>query len=440
MQLLDLKANNLVNRLIKGISANVLGQLLNIVSKLAIVPIFILSWGTERYGEWLLISSVISYLSLTDMGATNFITNKLTQAYAKSDSFVFNKVLVTGIRIFILIPLIILISIILITAAVPLKDLLSIKTISYFDLNIILLLLGLQVAISLTVGLILGVYRAIGFYARGTMISNFNILLQLILVITSLLTGLGLIGVVISQIVPIILVGIFAVFDLKNKLSSSGFRFRFLKIVQFEKNDLKYGLSFLFPSINFFIIQMSQLILIQGPVLVIGILLGAKEIVVFTTTRTVVNLIRQILGIIMNSAKPELTKFDAINDDNKLSLLFSKITQFTVYIGVSIGFLFHLFGENIYNFWLSDVPYNELLFDLFMINTIVLVFWFSFADFLMSINKHKQLSLVLIISSCLNILLCYSGTLLLDSFGSVLGLIIGDLIFCLVGSPFSDKV
>jgi O-antigen/teichoic acid export membrane protein len=92
-------------RLCQGIGANFLGQIINIATKIVLVPLFLLAWGADIYGEWLLLSSMVAYLSLTEMGAQLYIVNRMTQAYAQRDNDQFRRILHTGLALFLIIPL-----------------------------------------------------------------------------------------------------------------------------------------------------------------------------------------------------------------------------------------------------------------------------------------------------------------------------------------------
>ena len=93
-------------RLIQGIGANFLGQIINLASRVLLVPLFLTAWGAEVYGEWLLLTSIVAYLSLTDLGGQLYIVNRLTQAYAQGDIPLFRKILHTGLSLFLIIPLV----------------------------------------------------------------------------------------------------------------------------------------------------------------------------------------------------------------------------------------------------------------------------------------------------------------------------------------------
>lgn len=414
---------SIYQRIIRGVSANIIGQILNVLNKLALVPLFIGSWGAEKYGEWLLINSIVSYLALTEMGGTHYIVNKLTQLYTKKNQNGFDKTLKTGLILFIIIPILILALILILITCVPLQNFFSVSNINNDEFNILLVLLAVQVCLSLPVGLILGVYRAIGKYTLSVMYSNFVQLLQLLIVSAALLSGLGLISIAVAQATPILIIGIISAIFLYNKLNNPNLLvFNDIKIVDLKK--------LIVPSFNFFIIQMSQLFVQQGTILIIAKVLGPVEVVIFSTVRTIANIIRQILGMIINSSKPEITRLDVMHNNNQLTELFNKITKITILLGVFVGIFTHLFGTKVYKIWLDGTMLIDPLFlNLFVLYIIILIFWFSYADFLMAVNNHKLLSFVLLLGSIINVFFCFFGASLFDLNGAVIGLIISDLLF-----------
>ncbi len=97
-------ADTLRVRLIKGVGANLVGQSINIVSRLTLPPLFLHAWGVDIYGEWLLLSSFVSCLSLSDMGGQLYVVNRLTQAYTNKDMDLFRTLLRTGLAVFLVVP------------------------------------------------------------------------------------------------------------------------------------------------------------------------------------------------------------------------------------------------------------------------------------------------------------------------------------------------
>ena len=66
------------SRLVKGFGANIYGQVVTAVVQLVGVPIFLWAWGTELYGEWLILFAIPSYLSMSDLGFSLSAANDMT--------------------------------------------------------------------------------------------------------------------------------------------------------------------------------------------------------------------------------------------------------------------------------------------------------------------------------------------------------------------------
>ena len=72
-------------RIARGIGANAFGQAVSIVIQLVGVPILLHAWGTQLYGEWLLLSAIPAYLSMTDLGFSQSAANDMTARVARGD-------------------------------------------------------------------------------------------------------------------------------------------------------------------------------------------------------------------------------------------------------------------------------------------------------------------------------------------------------------------
>src|ERR1700674_1729072 len=55
-------------RLRRSFGANAVGPVVAAIVQLGSVPIFLHAWGAAKYGDWLLLSAIPSYLSLSDLG------------------------------------------------------------------------------------------------------------------------------------------------------------------------------------------------------------------------------------------------------------------------------------------------------------------------------------------------------------------------------------
>jgi O-antigen/teichoic acid export membrane protein len=409
-------------RLIQGIGANFLSQIINLASRVLLVPLFLTAWGVKVYGEWLLLTSMVAYLSLTDLGGQLYLVNRLTQAHALGDLPQFRKTLHTGLALFLILPLAVFLGFLGLMLVFPPGSLLQITITSRQVVFLVLAILAFQFVFSLPQGILLGVYRSVGLLPRGVMLTNIMQLLALILVALGLWLHGGLPAIACLQLLPYLGVGLVAGWDLNR-------RFPQFRLFSLRDADLSLGLTFIRPSLHFFGIQMSQAFSIQGTVLVVGMLLGSVQVVVFSTMRTIVNLIRSFFELPSHAAWPELTRLDAQGEEEKFFLLFRAIFRATLIAAVIFMAIFHFWGENIYHVWLrKTVPYQQRVMDLFLIYMGEYLVWFTCCHPLMATNRHRTLAKMLLVSSLLNLGLAYLGGWHLGLPGVILGMIAGDLL------------
>jgi O-antigen/teichoic acid export membrane protein len=412
----------MIKRLFKGIGANFLGQLINIASRIVLVPLFLLAWGTDIYGEWLLLSSMVAYLSLTEMGAQTYIVNRMTQAYAQRDNDQFCKILHTGLALFLIIPLAVFIIFVGLIVFFNPASLLHITRTGHGTVVLVLAILAFQIVLSLPQSVLLRVYFAVELLPRGVMLLNLMQLTSLSLLAGGLWLRWGMVPIAILQLIPYGLAAGLALYDLNRK-------FPHFKILSLGAANFSFGLSFLKPSLHFFLIQLGQAFSLQGTVLVVGMVMGPLQVVLFSTMRTMVNLIRSFLDQLSHAAWPEMTRLDAQEDRDKFLALFRVILRSTLVASILFITIFHFYGGYIYHFWLrKTVPFEQPVMDLFLIYMAQFIFWLTCSHPLQATNRHHTLAKILFIASILTIGLAYLGGRHLGLPGIVLGMIIGDLV------------
>jgi len=412
----------MIKRLFRGIGANFLGQLINISSRIVLVPLFLLAWGADIYGEWLLLSSMVAYLSLTEMGAQLYIVNRMTQAYAHRDHDQFCKILHTGLALFLIIPIAVFIIFVTVIVFFNPASFLHITQTGHGTVILVMAILAFQIVLALPQSVLLRVYFAVEMLPRGVMLINLMQLMSLIFLAGGLWRRWGMVPIAILQLIPYGLTAGIALFDLNRKFPQ-------FKILSLGEADFSFGLSFIKPSFHFFLIQLGQVFSLQGTVLVVGMLMGPIQVVLFSTMRTLVNLIRSFLDQLSHAAWPELTRLDAQEDMDKFLALFRVILRSTLMASIFFITIFHFYGGYIYHFWLrKTVPFEQPVMDLFLIYMAQFIFWLTCSHPLQATNRHHTLAKILFISSILTIALAYLGGRHLGLPGIVLGMIIGDLV------------
>ena len=197
--------------------------------------------------------------------------------------------------------------------------------------------------------------------------------------------------IAILQLIPYGLTAGLALFDLNRKFPQ-------FKILSLREADFSFGLSFIKPSLHFFLIQLGQAFSLQGTVLVVGMVMGPLQVVLFSTMRTIVNLIRSFLDQLSHAAWPEMTRLDAQEDRDKFLALFRVILRSTLVASILFITIFHFYGGYIYHFWLrKTVPFEQPVMDLFLIYMAQFIFWLTCSHPLQATNRHHTLAKILFI-------------------------------------------
>jgi O-antigen/teichoic acid export membrane protein len=346
----------------------------------------------------------------------------MTQAYAHRDQELFRKILHTGLALFLAIPLLVLIIFLTVIFFINPASFLHISLTSHRTIMLVLALLTFQFVISLPQGILLRVYFAVEMLPRGVMLVNLMQFLSFALVAGGLWLGWGMAPIALLQIIPYGLIAAMALYDLNRKFPQ-------FQVLSLQGTDFSFGLSFIKPSLHFFLIQVSQAFSMQGIVLVVGMILGPIQVVLFSTIRTMVNLIRSFLDQLAHAAWPEMTRLDAQDDIDKFLILFRLILRSTLVAAILFITIFHFYGGFIYHFWLrKTVPFQQPVMDLFLIYIGQFIFWLACSHPLLATNMHQTLAKVLFIASILAIFLAYLGGRLLGLPGIVLGMIVGDVL------------
>jgi O-antigen/teichoic acid export membrane protein/GT2 family glycosyltransferase len=409
-----------VRRVTKGVLANMLGQAINGVGQVVLIPIFLACWGKNLYGEWLTLSAAVTYLAMLDFGMQMFVVNRLNQCYVRGDyeeharslhSALLLSLTVAGAVLLLATPVFLLI---------PLETWFHFTHTTHSRVVVIELLLCAQVIGALPCGLISGCYRSMREYPREQMVFNVRTTLSLALTALVVTLGGGLATVAGTQLGVLLVATAWVWRDL---------RVRHPEVrLGLAGADLKLARSFLGPSSLFFLIQVATMLAVQGSVVMIGALFGAASVAVFVPLRTLANAIRQLSAGLQAALWPEVTALETANQYQTLRsvhLIFSKLV---VVVSVCSAIFLHLAGPTIIASWTHHNIFDPKLFDAFLGLLVCQSPWMTGALVLAASNNHRRFAVLYLISSITGLSLGYYLAHRFGMPGVVYGLWIPDVV------------
>jgi len=382
-----------------NIGANALNVVLNAFFQLISVPIFLKYWGVDLYGEWLVLISLTAYFAMSDIGLNTVTINEFSIAYARKQydrcNVLFNNTLFFILSVFVFSLVITFIFCFLFN----ISQIFKFSLISEATSELIIICLIIQVFSGMVSGLFDSIYRATDKNARAIMINNYIRLAENIILILGIIIGLEIHVLILFYIAPKLLGLFYKSFKSRNYFSLK-IGFQYFELFEFKK--------IIIPAFSFLSFPVGNSIILQGFTLLINFTLGSTAVVLYNTTRTLINFVKTGLTLINSSIWPEFSLAFGRNDFNVMKKLHRVSVASSFYFSLVACFLFFLLGEPIYLFWIKNkIEFNQILFYCFLITLISNTVWYTSSVVLASTNKHKAFSLYYLIACCLSIISGY---------------------------------
>lgn len=412
------KKNILASFALKGVS---------IVTSFLLVPLTIEYVSAELYGVWLTLASILTWLSFMDIGFSQGLKNKLTEAIA-NDDWEKGKALVSttyGMMVFIMVPLCILLEI-----AIPFVNWSSLLNVNPLYSEEIVNAMYVCIAfgcLQMIVNVIVSVTAAFqkvalsnSFLVIGNVISLF-----LIFVLKSIIPP-SLVVLACTLAAMPILVTIIA--------SSVLFSGRFKKVAPsvscFNKayiNEL-LGLGY-----KFFIINIQVLVLYQSTNVLISNVSSPMEVTTYNLAYKLLNVAMMIYTIITAPLWPAFSDAYTRDDYDWMKNMRKKMTRILL-LSMGICIMITLVSPFIYKIWVGDsvdVP--------FLMTTMVCLYVMAYCwmqlngTYLVGMGKIKLQTIITMVGMIIHIPLSFFLCSYIGCYGVVCSMFIINIIYAIVG-------
>lgn len=389
-------------RIISGISANLIGQVLTAAIQLVGIPVFLSCWGKEYYGEWLILFTIPSYLGMSDLGLGTVATTEMAMCVSNGETeraaqifrASFWGIAMVGAG---------LCSVFALTLGVlPWHDWLHLQQFAPPETVLTLALLTAYVFGAIVLTLPLGVYRSTGRYGRGQMVSNLFRLAEFLAVLAVVASGKGATTAAAAMVaVRFFYVG-FVWMEAK-KLAT----WLRLRPLRWEWPIIR---PLAMPSLSMTTVYAGQSLVSQGLVTLIGVMTGAANVVVFSTVRTLCNFARQVIGAINLSVFSEFS----ISIGNGDLATARRLHRRTVQANVALTLL-AVIGLKVLGGWAllhwtkGQVAAEEPFFSLYLGYVLFNSLWIGSWSMLLGCNRHEGLTRYFLASSIATLALAYAG-------------------------------
>jgi O-antigen/teichoic acid export membrane protein len=377
-----------LKRILQLILTYFIGQGVSVITQLIVPPLFLHRYdhGIEVYGEWIVLSAAISYLSTLNYGIQTYANNQTTILYNRGLVEDAKAVQASAVRL-----LLIIVGILMAASSVvfflPIAQWLNLKHTSTHDAALTIYLLIAQVCLLMPWNLLTNSFMVVGKLPRGNHWTNAQRLCTVLAMAVAIWMRASF---------PVLAAVQFASYALFMAMICIDIR----RTAPILLPSLRYGSwkqvsSILKPSGHFFLIALAGFLSWQGPLLLIQKVLGSGAVGVFALVRMVFHLSRLILSVASFALGQDITLLVGRRDWPGLRRLYDlseRVVLFLIPV-VSIGSL--LICPFLFTVWLHkrDI-YDPTLCLLLAIVSGVLAIKEHKTQFQQSSNEHEELSQV----------------------------------------------
>lgn len=379
----------ILTRILKLVAAALTSNVVNLVTKLLLPPIFLFRYGTTLYGEWIALSGAVAYLSTLNFGIQTYVTQDLTVRYQRNDLERYHIQQSTSLRVLLgILGSAAVLS--LIVFKLPVQSWLHL-TLSHQVTSETLYLLAMQVLLGVLFGYFTGMYMVLSKAHAGVLWVN-GLRLTMVLLVSAgawmrcpfpVLAGIqaGVYVVGIALVLLHLLSIAPEIFPRLNLWDGSAVR------------------AILKPSGYFGLISMSTFLSFEVPVLILQREAGPFVVVVFMAMRTIFSMSRLIVIGPSQALGPEITRLFGRQEWRELTAVYnySERLIFSLIPPVNLGIL--VVSPVLLVLWLHK---PQLFFFFPYVITSVISMTLSAKEhkfqFQFSTNTHEQLARIMFLS------------------------------------------
>jgi O-antigen/teichoic acid export membrane protein len=410
-------------RVMRSLAAVVSSKILATLAGLILVPLHLAYWSSGLYGEWLALSAVVGYLATLDLGMNLGAVNRLTQAYARGDRDDYRRVQRTALTFYLGVAVAGTLLLAVLARLAPVGEWLGLVELGAEDAAWTLWILGCFVVWSMVAGFVSAAYRSTGDFATSQWIENGQRLVVLAGTVTALMLGGGPVALAWLQLGVLVTVTLLVVWRLRRRHpdlvpSIGGWDGAMLR-------------TLLAPSFFFVLVIAANAIALQGSVILVSTTLGGVAVAVFVTSRTLANVVRQLVNTLVISVWPEITRLDARGEVGALRAAHSLMVAVTSAGCVAFAAALWWEGADLIAVWTrgaltADATTLRLLLALLVVQSP----WVVGFLFVGASNRHARASAAALVSSLVGVGLAVALVRPWGTAGIAAALIVGDLVAC----------
>ena len=418
----------------KNIALGLVYKPLSMLLSYLYIPVALAYLGDEKYGVWATVLSVLSWISLFDIGIGNGLRNKLAENLKNYDSLKTRKYVSSAYIMLTIIVMILMIVTVALFSLINWKSFFKVEANFSDNLTIVMNISIICMCVSFVIEICKSVYLAL----QKNHITNLMGLVQQALMLSSVVvlkkyTNGNLVFVAIAYGISNLVVELF--FTLKLFKYNRDFIPRVKYFSREEAKDTT-GLG-----IQFFIIQIAAMILYATDNIIITQICGAVQVTPYTTANKLFSMITAVFSIMIAPYWSAITVRKVDGDIGGIKKAEKKMLRLWGMATIGCIFLIIVF-KPVVHIWLQrDMTFQQGLIPLMAVYAIVYMWNAVYSQIGNGLSLMKVSVIIAIIQSIVNVIASiFLGSILgMKSVGVLLGTVIAMLVSSIVMPIYIKK-
>lgn len=384
-------------RLRRGLGGQAFSQAAAFGIQIGSVPLFLHFWGTALYGEWLVLAAFPAYLVISDLGFTTATSNEVTMRVSRGDQAGALVAFRTTWAFVSLLSVIVAAALVAGSFAVPLAEWFEFTRLTGFGASVVLALLLFQVLVNIQTGIAAAGLISAGQYGLHAFLTALTRLVAFAVVAVLLVLGKGPVAAALAM----------AAVECLGFAVVVGFASHHSKWMRYGLDGISRRMfrRLATPSIGFAGFILGNAISIQGPVIVIGAVVGPSAVAVFSTLRILARAVVMFANLVFANLRPEMAMAYGRDDIRLMRRISNRAIQFSVWLAGTAFVALLLVGPVVVDVWtVGRIEVTQPLFGLLLLAGMATLTWTGTATALYATNNNQVIALFYVVVASVGVL------------------------------------
>ena len=355
---------SVVKRVVSGSLASWMRIVVTIFSQIIAVPIYLHYWSVETYGAWILVQSIVSFMTIFDVAHHNYLGNEFLKIGKQKPQEIAN-VFSSGVVVAFIVSIVFFILVCILTFSGTISRWVGIDaaTAQPFE-NSLLLTCGTGVLTVTFTGLLSRALNPYGYFPLSAWSGVLFAIASTAASVAAVYFGANLVGATVATSIVL--------FVCHSTLTVVLFRIARKEKLISTKLDMGRAFSRFYASLVLGVQYGLEMLRQQGVRLILLPLSGMAQMIAFSTMRTGANLALQGLGTITAPLMPELMAFLINRDQPRTESAFSVIWLMLCVVLVPAVLMVQYLAPTLFPLWTQGkIAFDPVLFALLSMTVLV---------------------------------------------------------------------